>query len=364
MLALVSSSLALAAPLLPQADPLADPREEHKSLNDNADMTQWGGWWSVPKDAPTHPSTQSRFIVIGRPHSGAGWLKDMLNVHPNISCYGELLSERTASDLSKWYRQVAFGDENMLRKDSLDDAKQFRTKKHAQVEGFKWYHSQGDIDLFEPYWAVNHTNVSRAQAYSRAEGFAKFLKEYNFKVIIVDREDRVTRYVSEQQQGAKGGFKLDVDEMANQLHLDRQYGDQTKHWLDQRGVDTLKVTYQELVDHTKDRVRWAFQFLGADPNTANYTELYEEGDRYEGVKVSSESDREHPVKLRDIVWNYDEMVKKLTAEAPAFLGELTVDRLLHSKSVQTYEAKENAGSSENASSWEHATEGGGNNGAL
>ena len=336
MLALVSSSLALAAPLQPEA--ITWPEEDARkdvSFDGQKEAASYGGYWSVPVNASTNPSTQGRFVIISRPHAGAGWFKDMLNAHPDINCYGELLSPRGPAHLSKWYSEFLKGEKKMLRRegpDAKDDLELYSKKKDVPFQGFKWYHSQADIDLFEPPWHNGDDNTTRAEAYSRASGFIKFLKDYDFKVFIIDRQDRVTRYVSERQTGDK--FTLDLPPMREQLFLDRQYGEHTQELLKKHDIEVYQLEYSDLVEHTHHRMRWMYQWLGVDPNIANYTAVYKADEPKSGSIFDSSYDHatEHRATLRDVLWNYDDLVHKLAEEAPAFSGELLVDRYLHVKS--------------------------------
>lgn len=355
-------------------------REEYQTLLEQSykEAAPYGGLSAVPMHVPSNPSTQGRFIVISRARSGASWMRDMLNQHPDIQCYRELLAERQPKDLSTWYAKFVSGHKQLLEQ-PMDDAA-FWPMRSKKFQGFKWYHSQADIELFSPFWKASIDNTTRAQQSSRAQGFAKFLKEYGFKVIIVDRQARLTRLVSDHYDGT-GLVKINVDDLPAQLELDRQYGLETTAWLAERGIakdHMLRVTYENLLADAHNVMRMVYNFLGADPNVVNYTgSFYEPNSRYEGnlfnLAADSEPQQEHRVELKNVISNLNDVAEKLRQEAPSFMDELNNSRPFHfrrgratlpspseeaNSSNQTVVQTLRAGPSEQAKQWWWKTHGG------
>ena len=87
------------------------------------------------------------FVIFSRARSGTTWLISMLNGHPEISCDGELLLKvKTDAALKQFY--AAFD-----RSGRLHEGTKAReaSKRRIGAQGFKWFHYQGGIHLFQPY---------------------------------------------------------------------------------------------------------------------------------------------------------------------------------------------------------------------
>ena len=84
------------------------------------------------------------------------------------------------------------------------------SKRRIGAQGFKWFHYQAGIELFEPYYNWNLDNASRARNEGRAQEWAAWLQRNHFKVVVFEREDRLARMVSEAKHNLLKVFGLGV----------------------------------------------------------------------------------------------------------------------------------------------------------
>lgn len=98
-----------------------------------------------------------RFIVMGAPRSGAGWLSQLLNTHPEIACAGELLAESLEFRQERHTDHFGFDDWVFcLECESTPEkcyhnhpvrylSHQLWGKKEAEVVGFRATYNQLDV---------------------------------------------------------------------------------------------------------------------------------------------------------------------------------------------------------------------------
>ena len=133
------------------------------------------------------------FVIFSRARSGTTWLISMLNEHPEVSCDGELLLQvKTDAALKQFY-----GTFDLSGHLHVGTKARERSKRRIGAQGFKWFHYQAGIELFEPYYNWNLNNATRARNEERAQEWAAWLQRNHFKVIVFERQDRLARMVSE-----------------------------------------------------------------------------------------------------------------------------------------------------------------------
>ena len=155
---------------------------------------------------PGEAAGVQNFVIFSRARSGTTWLISMLNGHPEISCDGELLLKvKTDAALKQFY--AAFD-----RSGRLHEGTKAReaSKRRIGAQGFKWFHYQAGIELFEPYYNWNLDNASRARNEGRAQEWAAWLQRNHFKVVVFEREDRLARMVSEAKHNLLKVFGVGV----------------------------------------------------------------------------------------------------------------------------------------------------------
>eukprot|EP00908_Phaeocystis_cordata_P007961 Transcript_18632.p1 GENE.Transcript_18632~~Transcript_18632.p1 ORF type:complete len:288 (+),score=72.63 Transcript_18632:67-930(+) len=193
------------------------------------------------------PEDMQNFVIFSRARSGTTWLIAMLNGHPELSCDGELLlGVKDDTGLRKFYQDF---DRTGRLHTGIKGREQ--NKKTIKAQGFKWFHYQGGIHLFQPYYNWNIDNVTRAADTERAEEWARWLLKNQFKVVVFEREDRLARMVSEAkhnmmrdyvctteqcvEEHAKMKVRLKAEHLADKLKDDEEIGKKTMGWLSHHG---------------------------------------------------------------------------------------------------------------------------------
>ena len=91
------------------------------------------------------------FVIFSRARSGTTWLISMLNEHPEVSCDGELLLQvKTDAALKQFYETFDLSGHLHVGTKARE-----RSKRRIGAQGFKWFHYQAGIELFEPYYNWN-----------------------------------------------------------------------------------------------------------------------------------------------------------------------------------------------------------------
>ena len=260
----------------------------------------------------TQPADRQNFVIFSRARSGTTWLISMLNGHPAISCDGELLlTVKNDSALNEFYDD--FDRTGLLHTDVKPREK---NKKKILSQGFKWFHYEAGIQLFEPFYNWNIDNQTRTGDVARAEGWAAWLLKNRFKVVVFEREDRLARMVSEAKHNLMGDYVcttekcveahanmkvyLKPEHLVLKLQDDEKIGKKTMSWLNSHGFNRQQVsahecphmrhrlctqrrplplrpsplaqqtlvTYRDLVEDPEGQVKHLYRFLGVDPQKA------------------------------------------------------------------------------------------------
>jgi hypothetical protein len=202
---------------------------------------------------PGEAAGVQNFVIFSRARSGTTWLISMLNGHPEISCDGELLLKvKTDGALTQFYE--AFDRSGRLHEGTK--ARE-QSKRRVGAQGFKWFHYQAGIELFEPYYNWNLDNASRARYEDRAQEWAAWLQRNHFKVVVFEREDRLARMVSEAKHNMlkdymcatekcvdehrKKKVYLKPEHLKLKLRDDEEIGTSTVGWLNQHGFNGSQV---------------------------------------------------------------------------------------------------------------------------
>jgi len=233
----------------------------------------------LAKAKPGEAAGVQNFVIFSRARSGTTWLISMLNGHPEISCDGELLLQvRTDAALAQFYE--AFDGSGRLHEGTK--ARE-QSKRRIGAQGFKWFHYQAGIELFEPYYNWNLDNASRARNEDRAQEWAAWLQRNHFKVVVFEREDRLARMVSEAKHNMLKDYMCSTEKCVDEhrkkkVHLkpehlklklrdDEEIGTRTVGWLNTHGFNGSQktfLTYRELVKDPEAQVNHLYRFLGVD----------------------------------------------------------------------------------------------------
>ena len=155
---------------------------------------------------PGEAAGVQNFVIFSRARSGTTWLISMLNGHPEISCDGELLLKvKTDAALKQFY--AAFDRSGRLHEGTKAHE---ASKRRIGAQGFKWFHYQAGIELFEPHYNWNLDNATRARNAGRAQEWAAWLQRNHFKIVVFEREDRLARIVSGAKHNLLKVFGLGV----------------------------------------------------------------------------------------------------------------------------------------------------------
>ena len=207
----------------------------------------------LAKAKPGEAAGVQNFVIFSRARSGTTWLISMLNGHPEISCDGELLLQvRTDAALAQFYE--AFDGSGRLHEGTK--ARE-QSKRRIGAQGFKWFHYQAGIELFEPYYNWNLDNASRARNEDRAQEWAAWLQRNHFKVVVFEREDRLARMVSEAKHNMLKDYMCSTEKCVDEhrkkkVHLkpehlklklrdDEEIGTRTVGWLNTHGFNGSQV---------------------------------------------------------------------------------------------------------------------------
>ena len=237
---LAAATLAAAGSLRP-----LQPEQEQRGGPNDA-----GG--SSTSKLPEAEAAQN-FVIFSRARSGTTWLISMLNGHPEVSCDGELLLRvKTDTALSDFYE--AFDRTGRLHEGTK--ARE-RSKRRIGAQGFKWFHYQAGIELFEPYYSWNSDNATRARHDARAQEWAAWLRRHRFKVVVFEREDRLARMVSEAKHNMLMDYVCTTEKCVDEhrrrkvylkpehlklkLRDDEELGTGTMGWLGRHGFDASQV---------------------------------------------------------------------------------------------------------------------------
>ena len=202
---------------------------------------------------PGEAAGVQNFVIFSRARSGTTWLISMLNGHPEISCDGELLLQvKTDAALKQFY--AAFDGSGRLHEGTK--ARE-RSKQRIGAQGFKWFHYQASIELFEPYYNWNLDNATRARNEDRAQKWAAWLQRNHFKVVVFEREDRLARMVSEAKHNMLKDYMCSTEKCVDEHrkkkvylkpeHLklklldDEEIGTSTVGWLNKHGFNDSQV---------------------------------------------------------------------------------------------------------------------------
>ena len=207
----------------------------------------------LAKTKPGEAAGVHNFVIFSRARSGTTWLISMLNGHPEISCDGELLLQvKTDTALTQFYE--AFDGSGRLHEGTK--ARE-QSKRRIGAQGFKWFHYQAGIELFEPYYNWNLDNASRVRNEDRAQEWAAWLQRNHFKVVVFEREDRLARMVSEAKHNMLKDYMCSTEKCVDEhrkkkvylkpehlklkLRDDEEIGTSTVGWLNRHGFDGSQV---------------------------------------------------------------------------------------------------------------------------
>lgn len=251
---------------------------------------------------------QTKFIITCAPRTGSTMLRMILNSHPEIACYGEVITLKGEPNLGKKYQ------------DSIGKTSQ----ELAQIRAENPVNFLYNYIWNQEYYQANSKAIGLKLKYRQLQEqfkdvFQAILDDKEIKIIHLTRRNLLKRYISNrlaasgktstvifnsEESKLQPKITLDIDKCIEDILSVQQTEAQFRKCFKQHQV--FEVTYEELVMSNSKIIAKLMSFLDVDfLNLQPVTE-----------KVNSDN-------LEDIVENYDVVKNKLSKTKYAtFLDQL------------------------------------------
>lgn len=254
-----------------------------------------------------------KHIILSLGRSGSNYLANLLNNHPQVTNYGEVLGEWTMP--YKLHTQFGFGGRSPeAYLDTIYNSKIFFYAGHAYSAVS---HLRKGKKVNFKYWEKTETvGIKDFSMNFTRRGIASYLKERSdILVINLYRENILKRFISLEKMKDSGVVKasdtgnttestrlqqiqLNIPYTFEQLEIfERELADHTKIVQELPESRVLNIRYEDLFansDAQNKHSNEAFHFLGVEPVAA----------KSDHRKILSDN-------LADIIANYDELKDKL-----------------------------------------------------
>jgi LPS sulfotransferase NodH len=235
------------------------------------------------------------FVVLSTQRSGSTWVVDMLDSHPRVSCYGELLLPEGTG------RHPVGAQDTVPLSDVLRERRRGWLARHlegwryldrlyrgpAESIGFKLMYAQVRTFPWLPvYLALRRVRVVHVVRHNK---FDQVLSR------IVARETN-QYHVLPGEEVIEARVRVDVDELLRQMEWERRKVERFRHLLSLLTVPTLEVSYESLVSDERG-FDSLLNFVGVAPEGALVSRLTRLGSRSYEERIE----------------NYDEVRKALGA---------------------------------------------------
>jgi len=201
-----------------------------------------------------HSDSTTRYILLGAPRTGAGWLGCLLQAHPEVACAGEVLSEDEPTRREA-HRQYYGTEDWMLRPSPTAEGYYIDNPRHylsrlwesGEVAGFRATYSQ--LDRFE-LWPICKDGcrvlhvVRNPLAALVSEGQAR---KFNVPWLPPRKRSRRSPPVP-----------VEVEDARQRLRADAVGASRVETWCPRR----LEVTYRQLVESPAATWKAVCEFLG------------------------------------------------------------------------------------------------------
>jgi Sulfotransferase family len=249
----------------------------------------------------------NKFLIFTSGRSGSNYLSNTLNISSSCVCYGEVLGEWNMP-----YR--AFG-------------RFYFSKNKGKINDYLdlFYSSKSVFYLAQVYSSISHIKSRRGINFKlmnkikaigikdflvtieRKNAYDYFLKQPDIKIIYLHRDNLLKKYISglfmvnsivTYTSVQHNPIELDIEKMLEKLKIYSKEVMREREFIAKlRTHSILDIDYEEYFENSDSIIKWnhiVCDFLGIDP-----------------IKTTSNQKKILPVKLKDIVLNYDQIVESI-----------------------------------------------------
>ena len=212
----------------------------------------------------------ARFMIVSMAHSGGTFLESLLNQHPEVTSWAELLrvhaGEGVAGSVTKaWQVLEQFAATPAGGAQDAADVAKARAKR---LQGFRWLNGHGGFDL---RWYPPRNTTER---------FGPWLREHNVKLIFLERKSSIDMQIANYRHDralARRQVDLNTSELSlndrmnvDVPHLMQGLNDIDRVWKEYarwatenlEPANLLHLTYDQLRDAPQEAVNRVFDHLG------------------------------------------------------------------------------------------------------
>jgi LPS sulfotransferase NodH len=232
------------------------------------------------------------FAVLTQARTGSNMLVSILDNHPEVKCFGEILNPRSA-----------FGYENWLRKSPVRQLTDRYLRDYCHE---KYLYSLCAVGPNDHKRAVGFKIIYPGQ-FDRWSSIRYYWRTHDFKIISLIRHNLLRKYLSskianleeawsaKEDRGKIVRIKVDISDLERVLaRMDTVYrliNDITVEF------DGIQISYEELISDRETVMRTISQFLGIQP--------------FEKGMLKAKTVKQNPAALEELIENYDEVCSAL-----------------------------------------------------
>jgi LPS sulfotransferase NodH len=230
-----------------------------------------------------------KFIIITTARSGSQMLCEFLTKQENIACEYELLQSHREAKHKKGRLQSSSQFEEILGK---DPSKFVGNRNRNFIEFLKIWEGMFSSEyfgfkvFFKSHLGTHKLSTKDAISY---EDFAKYIKDYDIKIIHLTRNNILLKYISYKTSKITGVTSSSRGVDINSIGIDVIYREFVEwknnllkeeqsvvNFLNDNGIDYHHITYENLIG--EDYVKYykdILSFIGDDPNL--FVDIREQG---------------------------------------------------------------------------------------
>ena len=249
------------------------------------------------------------FIVLSTGRSGTNFLKELLNYQSDVFCAGEIFSH-TLDNLylkSNILKQADLVKQaNISLKEWSNNETQL-IKKYTDIKNFVDIGCNNYINSVYKGFKILYGQIKMGNNFNEnfTEDFLNFLKEQNYKVILLERKNLFMRTLSLQMlkrkknDNAKNGkINFNVKKYLKKKNKGND-ADVYKNLLEAQNISLVYITYEDLLKNTKETLKTVIEFLKNNTNEEVVLPL-----EFKNKKLNVFT-------LKDQLFNFDEIREKL-----------------------------------------------------
>lgn len=223
-----------------------------------------------------------KFVVITRSRTGSNLLISLLNSHPNIVAKGEKFSRLEGKNSNAVWDDIFC-----------------KMPKRIKIMGFKiFYYHPLDSDNNEVWNYLKNDKSIKIIHLTRSN----MLRTVTSRQIAA-KTDKWSKFNKKEVSIEEKRINLDIDyclkEFENTFNFERKIRDEYN------SERIIEITYEELIQDNQYILNQIFNFLGL-----------------ENSKVASSHKKQNKEELRDLIINYEELVKDIENSKWSYLLEL------------------------------------------